>query len=161
VSGLLCASLDIGRVKLSAHRRFVASEYNTPNTVAEPFVYFGVRAAQNFEKDAVKISCANDLGRTSAVKLMPHLPGSKLFASDEAQYAVFSAQTQPEKWKTKVKEGWGKVAEIAGEDIFLREVAVRLLAKIRGSVVENSAPNLIVLENPAMRRNVESSLGSD
>lgn len=148
-SGLLCASLDIGRVKTVAHRRFAASEYNTPSTTAEPFVYFGIRAAQNFSKDAVKISCANDLGRTSAVKLMPHLPGAQLLACPAARYAVFSAQTQPDKWKTKIKEGWRKVAEIPGENVFSRELAMRAIGKIRGRATEKSAPGLIVLENPA------------
>jgi hypothetical protein len=151
VSGLLCASLDIGRVKIAAHRQFVSSEYNTPATTAEPFVYFGIRAAQNFSNDTIKISYANDLGRNSAAKLMPHLPGAQLLACSEARYAVFSAQTQPEKWKAKVKEGWRKVAEIPGENIFLREQAIRLVGKIRGRSSESSKPGLIVLENPALR----------
>ncbi len=148
-SGLLGASLDLGRVKLFAHQRFANSEYNAAFTTAEPFVYFGIRAAQNFSADTIKISYANDLGRTGTVKLMPHLPGARLLASCEAHYAVFSAQTQPEKWKTKMKDGWRKVAEIPGENIFFRQLAMRVIGKIRGRAPVNFAPGLIVLENPA------------
>jgi hypothetical protein len=148
VSGLLCAFLDVGRVKLSAHRRFATSEYNASNTTAEPFVYFGIRAAQNFSGNSINISCATDLGRISAVKLMPHLPNARLLSVTEARYAVFSSQTQPEKWKSKIKEGWRKVSEIRGETVLARDLVLRAIGKIRGPKT-NLPPGLIVLENPA------------
>jgi hypothetical protein len=149
LSGLLCALLDVGRIKIAAHRRFAASEYNAPTTTAEPFVYFGIRAAQNFSVDSVRISCATDLGRAGAVKLMPHLPNEGLLASVKAHYVVFSTQTQPEKWKIKLEQGWRKVAEIQGEHVFFRERVRRLIGKIQGLSELNSDFGLIILENPA------------
>ena len=149
VSGLLGASLDLGHVKLSACKRFAISEYNITATAAEPFIYFGIRASQNFSTNTIKISYANDLGRTTAVKLLPHLPGARALACREARYAVFSLQTQPAKWKDKIKAGWRKVGEIPDENILARERALGIIRKILGRSSGNPASGLVVLENPA------------
>jgi hypothetical protein len=149
-SGLLGASLDIGRVKLSAYRRFAISEYNQPATVLEPFVYFGARATQNFSPAAAQFACASDLGRTGTARSIHHLPGARVMTTTEARYLVLSVQTQPEKWKTKIKEGWHRVAEFPGDKVPVRELAAKILMKLHGVAVSvSSPPGIIVLESPA------------
>ena len=148
-SGLLGAALDLGRAKLSAHRQFAASEYNAPATTAEPFVYFGVRAAQNFSPAAARFACASDLGRVTTVRKISHLPGARMGACREARYLVLAAQVQPEKLEKKITEGWRQVAAFSGDHVFVRELAMRMLSKIRGDSVIQPTPGLIVLENPS------------
>lgn len=160
-SGILGAALDLGRAKLSAHGRFAASEYNRPDAALEPYVYFGARATQNFASRRARFACATDLGRNEAAKLMPHLPGTRMTPVGEARYLVTTLNIKPEKWKTKAQEGWRVAAEISGDEIILRELAKRLLAKIRGrSGSVSSTPSLIVLENPARQESEPSKAGS-
>lgn len=154
-SGIFGAALDLGSAKLSACRAFLASEFNREETTLEPNVYFGARAAQNFAP--ADFDCANDLGRVTTVKLLPHLPGTWFTASDETRYAVFFDDIQPEKWEAKVKDGWRIVKKISGEKVFAREVAIGILAELPGQTAKSAAaPGLIVLENPNHDATLES-----
>jgi hypothetical protein len=158
-SGLMGAALDIGHDKLSAYRKFTESEYNQPATVLEPFVYFGARVTQNFSPTDVRYACANDLGRITTIKQIHYLPGTRLVSWTEARYLVLSVQIQPEKWRTKIKEGWRKVAEIPGHNVPAREWVARCLAKLSGrSVAVSPTPVLIVLENPTFATNSDGAL---
>ena len=149
VSGIVCALLDVGRVKLSAHRRFAASEYNQPGAALEPFVYFGVRATQNFSPAAARFACARDEGRTTTARNIHYLPGARLAASGEVRYLVFSAQTQPEKWQAKQKEGWRQVAVIRGDKVAARELARNVLVRLGApDALVSPTADLIVFENP-------------
>lgn len=151
VSGLLCAAADIGPTKLSAHRRLVVSRYNQPTTALEPFVYFGARAAQDFQPAEARYACASDLGRASALLQMHSLPGTRFVPSAGARYLVLSAQIQSEKWQQKQQEGWKRVDVIQGDSILVRNLAVKFLTLFgqptrREPVVR--WPVLVVLENP-------------
>jgi hypothetical protein len=152
LSGLICSAADIGPIKLSAHRRFVASPYNQSATALEPFVFFGARAAQNFQPEQARYACANDVGRASALVQIHLVPGTRMVASSTARYLVLSAQTQSEKWQRKQKEGWKPVDTIQGDSLPLRNLAVKILT-LFGQPTRREPivrwPVLVVLENPA------------
>ncbi|MFM2082182.1 MAG: hypothetical protein RL380_873 [Verrucomicrobiota bacterium] len=147
-TGLLGAGLDVGHVKLTAHRKFLASPFNSAATALEPNVYFGARAAQDFAPG--EFACASDLGRITTTRLMPHLASSRLATVDSARYAVFSVETQPDKWRKQQAAGWRVVAEFPCDAVPLREFADRLLKKFRPSATRGTkpTPGLLVLENP-------------
>jgi hypothetical protein len=154
VVGLLGASLSAGQTALTAHKRFVASEFNRADTVLEPFTYFGARAAQNFSvaDSQPRFACASDLGRNSTVAQINYLPGARTAACADAHYLVLSVREQPEKWKLKVKEGWRKVKEIPGDAVFARRALAHVLLLVRPHNARFAAlaeaPGLVVLENP-------------
>ena len=65
-------------------------------------------------------------------------------------FPALSVQIQPEKWQTKIKQGWRKVAEIPGDEVAARKFLIRFLARPDGRQMNISpTPILIVLENPA------------
>jgi hypothetical protein len=142
LAGIFGAALGWNHHKLAAHERFVTSPYNTPATALEPYVYFGVRAAENFVTNRIQCACAMDVGRASTIKQINHLPGTRTLTSAEARYLVLSVQMQPDKWRAKQRDGWRKVAEIPGEKGFFNAHSERV-------VNASQTPGLIVLENPA------------
>lgn len=152
LSGVIGSMLDLGSVKLSAHQRFAESKYNTPETALEPFVYFGARAALGFQTNNVNFSCASDLGRVTAMKQIPLVPGTRTLRCSEARYLVLSNQSHAEKFQTKIKEeGWRVVEVIRGDNNPLRNIAVRFLSYLgqpghHTPVVRRAA--LTILENP-------------
>ncbi len=147
-SGIAGAALDLGRAKLSACHTFVLSKFNRADTVVEPNIYFGTLASEDFSPERIKFSCANDLGRNTTVELLPHLPGARLTSHYDARYAVFAAADTP-KWQTQIKEGWRKVAEVPGDKVFARELAVGMLTKLFGHTAKSAAASgLFILENP-------------
>ena len=147
VSGLLCVMLDVGHYKLTAHKKFIASALNRHDCVLEPNVYFGARAVLDFAPAEVRFACASDLGRHDTTKVIPQLPHTRMAASADESYAVFSVETQPDKWRNKIRDGWRVVAEFPREQNALRQLLVRLREKIRPTP-SAPAPGLIVLANP-------------
>ena len=153
VSGILSSMLDLGSVKLSAHRRFALSKYNTSETAVEPFVYFGTRAALDFQTNDLKFCCASDLGRVTAMKQLNLIPGTRTLPCAKARYVVLSNRSHQEKFDTKInKEGWRVVDVILGDRNPLRTRAVKLLTVFgqpghREPVVPRAV--LTILENPA------------
>ena len=149
VIGLLGVAADYGDTKLTAHRKFVASVYNQPETALEPFVYFGARAAQDFRPAEARYACATDLGRVSMIDLVGNLPAVRTMTSGEARYLALSEDLQPEKWRKKLAEGWRKVEEIPGESRWTRRHLSQLLAACGlGAVFADNVPALLILENP-------------
>jgi hypothetical protein len=149
-SGLFGCLLDAGHLKLTAHKNFVASAFNRADVALEPNVYFGCRATLNFTAADVRFLCANDLGRINTTKAMVHMPDAHLTPSAEVRYAVFSLETQPNKWKKQAAAGWHVVTKFPAEKSPVRQFTARLLSQLPGYAAKaDEVRGLVVLENPA------------
>jgi hypothetical protein len=135
------------------------SEFNRADVVLEPNVYFGCRAALNFDASNVHFLCANDLGRINTTKAMRHMPDAHLTPSTTVRYAVFSLETQPEKWKKQAAAGWREVTRFPADQSAARQWAVRWLGQFRQYAAKSGeSRGLIVLENPTFAAHDPRSL---
>jgi len=161
ISALICCEMDLGTVKRTAYQRFAKSKYNSPDVALEPFVYFGSRAALGFQTNNVHFTCASDLGRTTVMKQMDVIPGTRIISSDAAHYLVVNPNTHYEKMKSKTTEGWRVVDVIRGKDNLLRSISVKFLTYFgqpgrREPIVRRTT--LVILENPAWSRESPATL---
>lgn len=149
-SGVVAATLDQGSALIGPHRQFAASEY-VPQTVMEPFEYYGARWTSGLEQP-VEFRCATDLGREAVLALLSHLRESRCASFAGSRYVVFSAERRPDLADEFDILGWREVTRFSGSASFGRRAVASLLARLPGQEERvrriAAPPTLRVLENP-------------
>ena len=150
-TGLAGAILDQGATLIEPHRLFAQSRY-AAEAVLEPLEYYGVRWHSGLASPA-PYKCATDLGRSSVLRLLTHLPATECAESVKTRYAVFAIERREDLQPQLLAAGWKEVARFQAPASIGRRLMAFMLGPLPGQRERagriGSVPSLRVYENPA------------